>query len=320
MTTTLFAGTSVAELGGTAITTAPVDAAYTSEGVRYTNNEAGGLSHKPSSVVSTWYHFRIYTPQYILNTNADGNLWRWYDAGGGEVCRMEMLNGSVYCYTLGAGGDLSGGTFTLSNYTTFTIDVQIIVDPANGIEMNAYVNGVLSSTAIDTVGVGGHTVPVNWIWSHLDISTTSGDLVSYSEVIVSEESTIGLRLSQHKPNLQGFHTAWDNDFNSLLGDNELGISGGTGDKESFEVSDYAGPAGPTVKEVVIAAEALIPTVGPATLAGFTRVGGVDYAGPDMTPNDVEQSILSLGTVNPVTSLPWTEAELNALEVGVEAKA
>lgn len=318
MTTTLFAGTTAAELGGTAIVTAPVDTNYTSEGVQYVNNVSGGVSHKPSSTYTTWYHFQLYTPQYLLNSNSDGYIWRWFDAASGEIGRIEMANGSLYAYTLGGGGALSGAYFTLGNFTTYAIDIEVIVDPVNGIELNMYADGALKSSSIDPA-VGGHTVPVNWVWSHNDISTATADVISYSEVIISEESTIGLRLSQLKPNLQGFHTDWENDFNNLLGNSILGISGDIGDKESFELTDYAGPATPTVKEVVIAAEVLVPSAGASTLAGFSRAGGVDYAGPDTTPNDVEQTVLSLGTVNPVTSLPWTEAELNALEVGVEAK-
>lgn len=90
----------------------------------------------------------------------------------------------------------------------------------------------------------------------------------------------------------------------------------TNDLDLYTLSDL--PAGPnTVHGIMISTEARKTTGDPASFQGVVRTGGSDFNSSSHTLSEAYTGFTELREENPDTSAPWTVAQINALEVGVE---
>lgn len=142
----------------------------------------------------------------------------------------------------------------------------------------------------------------------------------YSEFIVTDnESTIGWRLATLEPNAAGTYTAWKGVPTNLavLGDG-LSISSDTaGEKESWTLSAYGGPATASgVRAVVNKFFAQAGAFPPTQIRPFIRHAATDVAGITFTPSGAFH--MEVLDNNPQTTLTWDTADLATLEVGVES--
>lgn len=96
----------------------------------------------------------------------------------------------------------------------------------------------------------------------------------------------------------------------------------TGLKDSFTVQALAGaPSGFQPYALEVSAGLLDPGGSPIDVDGVVRVGGIDYdAGDQQAPNGTAGRRHWMWVDNPATGSPWTQAEIEAAEIGVHTKA
>jgi hypothetical protein len=261
-----------------------------------------------------WLHF-LHSNDTGTDYNgfADG-YWMRVFSDATEVCRIDSSNDAYYLQ--------GGGQSTLITRPAFsidkTIDMKIVCDGVN-VTVSLYYDGALEGEVTYASAVA---MPTSVYFDHQDLvwNTTARNWY-YSEFIITDgESTLGWRLATLTPNTQGTHTAWDGDVASVqsFGDGLMISSGTAGQKESWTLSAYGGPAtNSAVRAVVnkiLAAKG--GGNGPSQVAPFIRHAGVDVSQAAFAPDGTYKSIILDN--NPQTSLPWDTADLAALEVGVES--
>lgn len=138
-------------------------------------------------------------------------------------------------------------------------------------------------------------------------------LACASELIIADESTIGMRVKTFRPAGQGTQTLWDGDYTDV-DDPDIGLTSITtqlpGAAETF-THGYTMTAGTAIRALIVGAAA-----GSGAADGIhALLGGQEksFVLP-LTPGAAQN--LAIYEVNPATGNPYTAAEFNALEFGV----
>lgn len=320
----LFVGSTPEDLGGVTYantTTAGRDPDFTPVGSVVsgdfdTYGEGFTVAHAMSAGTVTWYHFLFNTTQGTYhNVYADGHWFRIY-SGATVVAELNVDNSD---WNLTGGGQASAPFTPFVINTDVTYDVKVTADGVN-ITVEVFINGVSTASITYASALAGTTAIS---FDHFDIvwNTTSRDYF-YSEVMITDsESTIGWRLASLEPLALGTHTDWDGSITALAvgGDGESLSSDVVGEKESWTLSGYAGPA--TTSGVRALVNKFFSNAGggagPGKIIPFVRHSATDVEGAAYTPEGaVHMEILD---VNPQTTLGWDTADLATLEIGVKSE-
>lgn len=301
------------------------DAAWCDSSIECGDNIQGPVIGVPSSNAGTdiWFHFDVYANGGgIVGSAADGIWWALhFSAGTGSwYVRANLTNGNIE-YAESINSNFSGQTALAQNPTHFylsrvTMDIRVRINSGGNDIVDIYHNGSL----FGTLSRATRASRVN----SLDLRNFDTESsVFYSQLILADESTLGMKHARMQPDSAGAHTAFDGDFNSVLTPFDgQAISGNTiGDRESWNLEAYPGPASPAGIRSVL--QTSYASLGGSAVPGgyehFLRVGGTDYDGAKITPTPGEQGITEW-TTNPDTGLSWDTADLAALIAGVEAVA
>lgn len=268
-----------------------------------------------------WISFRYRSPSISAHSIAtDGMFLEVYDAANQEVAQVRTES-SDEKYRAMAIGDTSvdgSSSFIAASNQAYWIDVKIAVGANITIEF--YVDGMLQSSAT-APNAGGKGRPVRCVWRNLQLFNNNGQATWYYAhiAVLDGLSTIGRRFARRLPDLVGTHDGFSGGVDAIK-DGDIATRAASdlaGQRLSFSLAGPAGPAGSTtIAGVHVKQIAQLGTAGPTGIAGFLRIGGVDYDATPGTPSaDMPTPIYSTWDLNPVDSSPWTSATLPT-EAGV----
>lgn len=335
----LFLASDASEVSGIAIntfTTTEFDTQYSDRAFGPavpTNNGADpcgfGIGIPAPTSDTIWLHYRVKanTPYSRPSSTTVGIVWQFTNAAGQVLatiaCRGPAASSPGWRAEVFGDTTVTGTPFSGPYSATATFDIQLIVN-TSVITLNVYMNGTLvsSATAANSTGLKGKPCYLEEMNTHTyNKSSGTTSVIAHSELVVTDnESTIGWRISALKPNANGANTAWSGDFNDLVtaGDGTAITSATVGDKESWSLSSYGGPATPSsIRGVVVKYAASKGTTGPQNIEPLARISSTDYFKSPVSPDNVNP-IYADWTQNPATSAPWATSDLTSLQIGVRA--
>ncbi|AWY08826.1 hypothetical protein vBRpoPV14_41 [Ruegeria phage vB_RpoP-V14] len=281
-----------------------------------------GHSFSVSGDNQAWVHFDLYMPT-TNSSIVDGSFITWIDNDGNRAVSSSFVNGNLICTIYnGANANIANaiGFFLPAGLATYDM---VYEDDGTNINFTIYVNGVIF-LALTRAASATKRIPTSFTWDNIDAGL-SGNFSYVSQLIMANESTIGMKLQSINPSAVGNYTNLSATVTEVTDGNQItGWIGETAaDKQSFVTSGYSLPAGRIVHSVFPGFDLRFGPTGPQQIRPFVRIGGVDYNAPaDMQPLPrTKRGLLGYAwTTNPATGLPWTGAEIAALEAGYELKA
>jgi hypothetical protein len=333
----VFLASDASELGGTWVNTAiggEFDANYTDKAFGFTSasgtNVYGpfpAMFSVPALSGDLWLHYRhkMSSGASVVLTTTFGSVIEFINAAGQIVALLDSRGASTgNGWRVEARGDttVQGSAFAAPYGSTSTFDIQVTVNSTN-IIINCYNNGSLVSTATaaNSTGLKGKPRIVHLAFDSTQYRSSGSTLNSFSEMVATDgESTIGWRIGAGKPTGNGANTAWTGTYTDLstVGDGAMISDANVGDKESWTITAYGGPATPaSIRGVVVKYAASKGTTGPQNIEPLVRLSSTDYLKSPVAPDNV-QPVYADWTVNPATSAPWNTTDFTGMEIGVRA--
>lgn len=306
--------------------------AHSTDGSRYETNLSRGamvVTQGASEIYAPfnttlsdfWLHMRLYLENAPASTEA---IFYIRNAAGTE---------DEYRILENTDGTWSIQRYKSATYTTLAttaspmlvdagadIDIHFVRNATTG-SITVYKNGVsmLSFTGdTDTTSLPGMV--------YFEGMTGTNNEMFVSQVIVADESTVGWKLATLSPTGNGSNTAWTNDFaavDEFIFDNTDFIETNTvGNLETYTTSGInAAFSTYNVKAVTVAARASNDSGSAvADLQFVVRTSGTNYTSPNagLVKDGTEQSKQYVWNTNPNTASAWTQAQVNAAEIGVKS--
>ena len=278
-------------------------------------------------LTSGWCHMTI-NSESSGNANQDNQFIEFLDSDTGQVVMQIDTDNGVFNleYWNGSGFTQLAPAIGISNDVTYKLDFHWIIADTDGV-FEVYLNEVLAATFTgDTLRTGFTQISKIRFRSTSHTQNSGLYIVYFSEIIVADVDTRGWHLRTLVPNGVGSSTAWTNDFNNI---DAVGTNGHVTDDRTFISSDTAEQielhtiqdlgASFQVEAVVVAARSKVTEAGPQNLQMAIRTGGSNFFSPNITIGTGWGSEQNVWDTNPDTGLIWTNAEVDALEIGVKSK-
>lgn len=286
---------------------------------------ASDYSESPShtNLTDVWLHFEVdgvaFTGTYL------GTILTWHDSGG--VARIQLLYNTAdsmfYCqYWNGAAWVTAGSGISLSlGNAKQTMDVHAVVNSASG-SIKVYIAGTerINSGTIDLSGATN-------LQKFRLYGTTFGTLrlFYWSQLIVADENTIGMRLMTMYASGVGSDSAWGSgsyaSINEITYNDVDLISSATANQVStFAATLVAATTGYTIRAVGVAARAKCDATGPQNLQLALRVSGTNYFSSSLALSAGYGAFVNVWNTSPATSSPWSVSELSGIQFGVKSIA
>lgn len=268
------------------------------------------------SLTDVWVHAELY---YSATGSPSAQFIELLDSSGVPVVQL-ALNGSTtnvrINYWNGAAFVNGAAIFGIAQSTRMTIDIHAVAGLSGTVDV--YING---SLAISQVGM--NAAVDNFAFVRLNGSVSS---TFFSQLLVSDSTTVGAKVASLTFNANGTNTAWANDYTNIvkLGylDTTLISSSTLSDKESYGATDVTVPAGYAINSVWFNIRARLATASPTNIKPLIRIGSTDYIGSYNFP---QLNTVSYGpSVAAFTADPsggsWGATNLNAAELGFQSAA
>lgn len=327
--TILFLGNTIADFDSPALTrntSTQFDTAYVSEGIQYTLGSDASNTFGidlPAITGVLWLHFEWFRPSYSTSTIVDGYFISFVNAADQTVAGIDVQDDFLRANAVGDTNVNGIGAQWTSNARNI-VDISLDVNTTN-IVINFYLNGSLVSTAsaANTSGLKGE--PTKIIFRNEDMAQTSFN-TTMSQIIVTEnESTVGWRLAEMKPNGAGFYSDWTGGH-AALGDTDIGTAASSdtaNERLSMTLSSYLGPASPAgIRGVFAVSRAQKGSGGPTKLNHFLRISGTDYDGTGITvpePALPTRQIIHEWANNPATGVGWATSDFAGVQLGLKSE-
>lgn len=283
----------------------------------------------------TWIHAQVALQASNIfpgHGDSDGDLYcEAYDANADKLFQLDVVNGSTRLLVF---GDTTGSqTFTndihAGDLTRKAIDIKVDLSGGN-LHVQVFRNATdgtavpVWDVSVANTGAKGNPTRVRWRSSGTHFNSNS-IFQQISEVMVGDEDTRGLGLTDLFSYGAGTHTAWGGDPAGLSdNDQETGVStGSAGAKVSRTVSGYTGPTGVTVRGVFLPAHGkLVSILGDvrAFLRNTTSGTQYDAAAAYGFDETLKAGDLVEFANNPETAAQWNDSEFTDFEIGLEALA
>lgn len=233
--------------------------------------------------------------------------------------RLEYFNGSAFVTTEATWANGPGADTALHRF-----DVRLSLSNTVGV-FSVFRDGVLVATfsLTDTIYTTATTIDRISIYAGGYISSATDSFVS--AVIVADEDTRSLSLSQMLPSGAGGVSEWTGTFASV---DETGIDDAdfiesltSNQNITFNFADLpTAVAGQAVEAVIVSGRGRVGTTAPTGIAVAARIGATNFEAtltkPAVTAYGPFQAVLAF---NPATTTPWTQTQVNAAEFGVKSK-
>lgn len=270
-----------------------------------------------------WFHFVFldsintsssgYADPFFITDATDTVLFTMNNPTGGVVYTPRYLNTTL----------VSGSTLIMNSNRLYTLDIHIRTGAGTGL-FEIYVNEVLAFSA---TGLNNGTQNIKELTIRSNrLDDTQFSLCYYSEILIGEDAlspTVGRRVSSRFPTGNSVvNTGWNGAFTDLVNNN--GISNGTFLRTSV-AGQRKGQTFPNMTTTTINADVEALQVSSRALTTSTttinyghtlRVSGVDYDQTSLGANIIIGNYSSVLYLNPATGLPWTQAIVNATEIGL----
>ena len=293
------------------------DADWVDQGILVPDEKYWGFGFPTTKDI--WIAFDYRWNVSSANFNADGyGLWIMTDTGK-FVTRMRAIDGLMrYEYYLDGTTALSGGPVwgdTAGCLVRVDYHIEYDVASSGTVTITMYIDGAVrgktTAATLSNVDAGIASLRVG------NIDMEGGSTVS--SFIVADEDTRGMKVTELEPDGAGNYTAWDGDYSDLgAAAQGSGISSNVnGDRESWTLDAFTGPAGAVGMRVVNAVWAYPGASGVSQVDSFLRISSTDYDSGALTPTPANPLMFEW-TVNPATSAVWDTTAIGLLEAGVEA--
>jgi len=288
------------------------------------NEELGSPVFAPVSGDTTWFNFRIYCPAAVFG--GQESMLRAYDADDNvlfNVRKRGSTNAGLTEILLYDGNSEQSVFSTVKVTYKKTNSIAIKYTQTNLlIQCELYINGQLGGTAEFFSNPNNFGNPVRFV---IGCPFTDGILDGgndskqpYSEIIVADGDTRNGRLDMLRPAAAGTFEEWEGSIGVLADDDTTtGMTTLTGgDKQTVTLSSYTGAS--NISNFVTISQTTRGQNSPTQLQHLVRLSGVDYpSAVKAIPFELAYQITDYD-VNPATSLPWTAADLSAIETGFES--
>jgi hypothetical protein len=315
------------------------DAKYSPDGQLYTEDGAYGLCQLSEPVLlgeEVWAHFttHMYTVSAYHSDPRNGELC-WFGESGNLVAKAAGVASvhnegfkPLYGTDMVGGYNTEGSAAPWSNNATYVYDVHVKLDPVVGFVL-IYIGGALASAYYGDTTIGGQLTQFDHFMLKSLGLTITGTIpkVAFSEILVSRQKTIGQRVGTLKPDADGDTADWTGSFanvNTVDVDDGTTIGTSTADAVhllSLSDVDAALPVDLNISAVVTSLRATDSGTGTVNnLQHVVKEGGMETVSATHSLSAASATDQEVWETNPRTGLPWTVAELNALQMGMKAKA
>jgi hypothetical protein len=248
----------------------------------------------------------------------------WNDNGGTARLRLVYtISTSLLAlqYDVGAGWVQAGSTISIVLTTRQTFVLEANVNSGTG-SLKLYVSGTerITSGSLNLAAITSLNKARFYGWEWVGGVNTGQTYVS--QVLIGNESLIGMAVMTVPATGSGSNTAWTSDYTSIdetaYSDADFIFSATNGQRETFAGTPVGSLLGYTPRAYLVTARAKRGSSGPANLQ-LTAVSGA-------TTSDTASIALGLGYSanvgvwedDPNTTLDWTSAGIIAAQFGVEA--
>jgi hypothetical protein len=266
------------------------------------------------------------TTAYI-STSFTGITEGWLHFSAGFEVIMDGTNARIALEYWNGASFTRMNDFGIDANTLITFDIHFKIADAGG-RFAIYMNGNLLDEFIgDTNLFASAQVDGIELAGGNSTSNTAHE-VNYSEVIVADEPTIGWRVATIVPNADGNTVGeWTGGFADVdeitANDSDNLNSTTSNDTETMGATNLSTPAGALNGYKAVVAQARVKDDGgssPLQFQFIVRTGGTDYFSSTIALGSSYSSEENLWLVNPGTTNPWTQSEIDAIELGVESIA
>jgi hypothetical protein len=274
-----------------------------------------------SALDSLWVHFAItdgagvtgatdVKPMVLANA-AGTELFRvnWSSSGG--TMSLEYWNGSAWA--------TAGSSFTINANTAVQhCDLNVVGNSASG-SCQLLVAGTTraSATGVDLSAVKSITKHRSY---GIGSSTSAQAL---SQVVVADESTVGMRVLTRYPNGAGANSDWTGtyaDVDELVYSDADFLNSATANQVSMFTQTGPTITGYSVRAVAVAARAHCGASGPQNLQLALRSSGTNYFSSSKALSAGYSANINIWETNPATSAAWVNTAIDALQPGVKSIA
>lgn len=264
-----------------------------------------------------------------LTNNAQAVTWVAADGNPAIILRGSATTGGIKITTRSTAGVLTdlvtcnaASMFRANTLEQHDIDINYAV----GGSVTVYKNSVSVCTFTGDVTTNGRT-QLQAVWLG-PMNTNVGASNAFSEVIVADTDTRAKSLLRLTPNASGNTVAWTgaNPCTVILpavtfNDASYVQSGTNNQLEQCAVVNTF-PAGTwRIDALVMSTRILRGATGPQHFQFSTRTGGLDFTSSDFNPTPSFSNIGNyIQSLNPNTSLVWTQAEITAAGFNIGLKS
>ncbi|MEN3973119.1 hypothetical protein WJS89_10605 [Sphingomicrobium sp. XHP0235] len=262
-----------------------------------------------------WLHCEVYHDTIFVA----GQYYRSisiFDTSDQETFRITFAREGIrFAYNNLMGGFTTIETFSLGSTqdNRYTFDFHFEFSASGGVTF--YVSGTqrTAATGVDLSGLSGGAYARFY----------SAGKTYWSQIIVSDESTIGKRLNTIPPAGVGADTAWVGDYTRVdepsYSDADFVNSDTAGDVELFTHAN-AIPDGYIVNAVIVSARSNRGTSGPTNLQLALRSSGTNYFSASKAQDFGYLTYQNVWESDPATSAGWLNSAAQTLQFGVKSIA
>lgn len=268
-----------------------------------------------TETVETYTHFEVTGPLGSAST-----LVSFIDASGVTIATLTAASTTPYTlwtlsmeYRNAMGVMTAIGTPFLMPKTRSAHDIYIFCDASGG--MKHYVAGTLRNSGTADLS---HLDGVAKVRLHAGLFDRH-----WSQIIVADEPTIGMRLFTMYPSGAGATSQFTGSYAAVdeiaYSDSDYVFSDTNGDVSTFAGTLVGALIGYTIRSVGASARAKCGAGGPQNLRLVLRSGGVNYPSGSDIPLDVGYTANQVvWETDPNTTLDWTATDAAAIQFGVKA--
>ena len=259
-----------------------------------------------------WVHWSEYITG--TGTSPSGMVLRGND--GTDYVRVVHLNDDLILQTWnGSSWDSIWNSGT--NYTSALNDIDIELDNDVSGRLALYING------INRYANDGDYSSIDDIVS-IEVIGRGSNNINTSEVVVSDEMTIGWHVYYREPTGNGDYTSWTGDYTDVdelaLSDADYIESSSADEIELYTRAAISVPTGYEVKGLGVAIRGKNGATGPQNMQASLRFGSTDYVSSTLSLSSGFEGFFYMWETNPSTALAWTTADAGSATVQFGVKS
>jgi len=271
----------------------------------------------PGTDGTQWFHFRLYPTSSGSNDTSSNTPWfAVFNSSGtivADIIKTNNVSNSSHIRVYGTSTITSGGSATFVANTAYQIDIRVFVSGLTT-TVDLYVDGTLVTSATNTNN-GSRGIPNKAVYRSQNIGYQTMNRAHFSEFIIANTSTIGMRLDELPPTTAGSLTDMTGNVADLLTiDASTGLlTDVVGERHTWNPATYGGTG--SIVALVLTTRAHRQSGVPSNLRQSLRIGGTNYDGADISVSEFTRA-QTVWETNPATSVAWVAADFTGLEAGL----